>query len=59
MTLRELIDIHGIKHSHIAKQLKVTKGGISIMLNDKLTPAREAQIKEVLKTTAISLLDHL
>ena len=59
MTIKEILNMHGIKHAYIQKHLKMTKGGVSHLLNKKMPLERDKEIREILKTLAISLLDVL
>ena len=59
MTLKEIINNNGLKMSHIQKELKVSKAGLHLFLNDRMSVERSIQLRTILAKTARSILNDL
>ncbi len=57
--IKDLINIHGIKHCYIQDQLGVSKGGLNYILQGKGKPERINEIRNILENHARDLLADL
>jgi|6_EtaG_2_1085325.scaffolds.fasta_scaffold03631_16 hypothetical protein len=59
MTIKDIINKNGIKHTHIIDKLNVTKGGLHYILNKKMTVSRGNELRNILEEIASNILHDL